>query len=143
MYCKYLKLTNGEDILVTTDDDCATFQGKEFITVVDPVLITSFKMPQDEVIVERFIMQPWIRMAKQDLINIPTKSIVLAVDVKDSTQEQYIEYVEECVSLEPILEEKENLDNEELLQHLNNEQQDFDDEEHYEPRPTKPTRTLH
>jgi hypothetical protein len=144
MYCKYLKLTNGEDILVTTDDDCQTFIDKEFIPVVDPVLITTFKYPHGEMVVERFIMQPWIRMAREDLIHIPTKSIVLAVDVKDSTFEQYIEYVDECANLEPLLEEKVALDPNELDQDPNKDPNDDDtDEEYYDPRPTKPTRTIH
>lgn len=140
MYCKYLKLSNGEDIMVTTDDDCRTFVGKEFLTIVDPVLITTYKYPEGDVVIERYILQPWIRMARQDAINIPTKSIVLAVDVKESTLSQYKQFVEECVSLEPLIEER-MISGNNLTEILENEVTEED--EYYEPTPTKPNGFIH
>ena len=140
MYCKYIKLTNGEDILATTDDDCKTFEGKEFLSIVDPVLITTFKYPRGEMVVERYVMQPWIRMASDDLIRIPTKSIVLAVDVKDTTFDQYVEYIEECANIDPTFEEHVEIDSDEQ-----DDDTDLDDtdEEYYEPIRPNPNRTIH
>lgn len=93
MHYKLLKLINGEDIIVTTDDNCDTFLNKEFIYVVDPIQITSIRLPRGTMIVESHILQPWLKMVKSDVIKIPTKSIVLAMDLTDSAIVQYKQYV--------------------------------------------------
>lgn len=98
MYCKFLKLTNGENIMVTTDDNCETFAGKEFIDIVDPVLISSFRFPRGNMVVESFVMQPWIKMAVKDVMKIPVKSIVVAADVQEMAISQYKTFVEESVN---------------------------------------------
>ena len=98
MYCKFLKLTNGENIIVSTDDNCETFVDKEFIDIVDPVLISSFRFPKGNMVVESFIMQPWIKMAVKDVMRIPVKNIVVATDVQEIAVSQYKTFVEESVN---------------------------------------------
>lgn len=95
MYCKFIKLTNGEDIIVQTDDLCDTFKNKEFISVVDPVLISSMRRAHGNMIVESYIMQPWIKMGKVDLVQLPTKNIIVAVDIHEIAEKQYMEFIEE------------------------------------------------
>lgn len=95
MYCKFIKLTNGEDIIVQTDDLCETFKNKEFISVVDPVLISSMRRAHGNMIVESYIMQPWIKMGKVDLVQLPTKNIIVAVDIHEIAEKQYMEFIEE------------------------------------------------
>jgi len=95
MHCKFIKLNNGEDIIVQTDDTCESLNNKEFISVIDPVLIASMRMPRGPVVIETYIMQPWIKMAKADVIQIPTKNIVVAVDVHELAEKQYLDYIEE------------------------------------------------
>jgi len=98
MYCKFLKLTNGENIIVSTDDNCDTFTNKEFIDIVDPVLISSFRFPKGNMIVESFVMQPWIKMAKKDVMRLPVNNIVVATDVQEMAVSQYKTFVEESVN---------------------------------------------
>jgi hypothetical protein len=97
MYCKFLKLTNGENIIVSTDDDCKTFINKEFIDIVDPVLISSFRFPKGNMVVESFVMQPWIKMAKKDVMRLPVNNIVVAADVQEMAASQYKTFVDESV----------------------------------------------
>ena len=97
MYCKFLKLTNGENIIVSTDDDCKTFINKEFIDIVDPVLISSFRFPKGNMVVESFVMQPWIKMAKKDVMRLPVNNIVVAADIQEMAASQYKTFVDESV----------------------------------------------
>jgi len=92
-YCKFLKLTNGEEIIVTTDNDCSDFKNDRYLHVLDPVQIKAISMARGPMVVETHIMQPWIRLAKDDIIQIPTDSIVVAVDVEDDVLTQYAKFL--------------------------------------------------
>lgn len=117
MFCKYLKLINGENLIVTTDDDCKTFKGKEFLNCVDPVQVGTIKFPRGSMVIESYVLQPWIKMSVDDVVQIPVKSIVVAVDVQDMAFKQYKKFVEEYANLDTELQEA--LDYE--------DQQDFED----------------
>ena len=93
MHCKFIKLTNGEDIIVQTDDTCDTISNKEFISVVDPVLIFSMRRNHGNMIIESYVMQPWIKMGKIDVVQLPTKNIVVAVDIHEMAEKQYMAYI--------------------------------------------------
>lgn len=149
MHCKFLKLTNGEDIIVQTDDTCESLNNKEFISVIDPVLIASMRIPRGPMVIETYIMQPWIKMAKADVVQIPTKNIVVAVDVHEMAEKQYLQYVEESNNrnvLEEATEdetEEEELTEEEAFDKLmQSMREDSDEEDDGNPR-TKVRRTLH
>lgn len=117
MFCKYLKLINGENLIVTTDDDCKTFKGKEFLNCVDPVQVGTIKFPRGSMVIESYVLQPWIKMSVDDVVQIPVRSIVVAVDVQDMAFKQYKKFVEEYANLDTELQEA--LDYE--------DQQDFED----------------
>lgn len=102
MYCKFLKLINGDNLIVTTDDDCKTFKGKEFINCVDPVQVGTLRFPRGSMIVESYVLQPWIKMSIDDLVQIPVSSIVVAVDVQDSAFNQYKKYIEEYSNINDL-----------------------------------------
>lgn len=149
MHCKFLKLTNGEDIIVQTDDTCESLNKKEFISVIDPVLIASMRIPRGPMVIETYIMQPWIKMAKADVVQIPTKNIIVAVDVHEMAEKQYLQYVEESNSRNVISETTEDLTEEEELTEEDAFEQlmqaihdDSDEEDDGQPR-TKAGRTLH
>lgn len=141
MYCKLLKLTNGENIIVTTDDNCETFKDKEFIDAVDPVEVSSFRIPQGQLLVESYVLKPWMRMAASDLVRIPTRNIIVAVDLQENARLQYEEYLN-TVSQETFeLQEEVQMTEEEqfedfLDQVLNNDEEDEDGNR-------RDTRTLH
>lgn len=149
MHCKFLKLTNGEDIIVQTDDTCESLNKKEFISVIDPVLIASMRIPRGPMVIETYIMQPWIKMAKADVVQIPTKNIVVAVDVHEMAEKQYLQYVEESnnrnvlnESTEDETEEEELTEEEAFDQLMQSMREDSDEEDDGNPR-TKVRRTLH
>lgn len=100
MFCKLLKLTNGESLIVTTDDACDSFAGKEFLDVVDPVQVGTIRVPRGNMIIESYVLQPWIRMAKADLVKIPVHNIIVAVDLQDQAKEQYEDFVKTSGKIE-------------------------------------------
>jgi hypothetical protein len=144
MYCKFLKLTNGEDIIVTTDNDCTNLFDNKFIDVNDPVVIKSVRMPYKNGIVETFVMHPWIKMAKDGVIKIPSSQVIVATDLYDKAETQYKEYVisyksyEEAIVNEMYNEEQEDETLEEFYSMLDNQEDDEDDS-----RPSSSSRTLH
>lgn len=135
MFCKYLKLTNGEDLIVSTDDTCETFRGKEFIDVKDPVLISVMRFNRGSALVESFVMLPWIKMGKTESVKIPVQNIVAAVDVQKLAEDQYKMYIEnvpqQLVQQEEIVPEDEIDD---FINEMTNEEDDDDGND---------TRTLH
>ena len=94
-YCKFLKLSNGDEIIVTTDNNCSDYKNEKYIHVIDPVEIKAISIAKGPMVVETHVMQPWIRLAKDDIIQIPTDSIVVAVDVEDDVITQYAKFVYE------------------------------------------------
>lgn len=94
MFCKFVKLTNGEDIIVSTDDPCLTFKEKEFIDVVDPVALGTVRLPRPTGIIERFVMYPWLKLSKPDVVRLPVKSILLVTDLETEAQKQYLDFVQ-------------------------------------------------
>lgn len=94
-HIKYIKLINGENLIVTTDNDCKNFKECKVINVINPVQIVTLKLNQGPLVVESFAMSTWIRMAVEDVIEIPTESIVIAVDIIPQAIEQYRKFVEE------------------------------------------------
>lgn len=151
MEYKFLKLINGEDLIVTTDDACSTFKDKEFISVIDPVLITSMRFPRGPMIVESFVMQPWIKMAKKDVVNIPTKFILVATDVQEMALQQYQDYVvetnnnmimkTEAADFQNMDDEEEERTFEQFLQSAMTDNDEEDDDDGTNSRTTR--RTFH
>jgi hypothetical protein len=149
MHCKFLKLTNGEDIIVQTDDTCESLNNKEFISVIKPVLIASMRIPRGPMVIESYIMQPWIKMAKADVVQITTKNIVVAVDVHEMAEKQYLQYVEEYNNRNILnntpdfeLEEEEEVSKETFEEFQQALREDSEEDDDGTPR-TRPGRTLH
>jgi len=92
-YCKFVKLVNGDEIIVTTDNDCNDYKNDRYLSVIDPVEVRSMQMVRGPHIVETHIMQPWIRMAKDDIVQIPTENILVIVDVRDDIVNQYTKFL--------------------------------------------------
>ena len=150
MYCKFLKLSNGDDIIVQTKDLCESLNDKEFLEVTEPVLISSMRIPRGPVIIETYVMQPWIKMAKANVVNIPTKSIIVAVDVHEIAEEQYYEFVEESNKKKNVQEESIVIDESEesaqdMLEAFLQSMNETSDEEEDDEGHTRTTvgRTIH
>ena len=139
MFYKFLKLTNGDNLIVSTDVDCNNLREQKTLSVVDPVLINTVKMLKGPYIVETFTMQPWIKLAKKDIIDIPTENIVVAVDIEDSVEEQYKSFLMDQVSTTPVVDDASEEDFQQLLEDYTDE---FDDE-YDEDSDDRDQRTLH
>lgn len=127
-YCKFLKLSNGEEIIVTTDNDCKDFKNEKYLHILDPVEIKAVSMARGPVVIETHVMQPWIRLAKDDIIQIPTDNIVVAVDVDDDVIKQYARFIyEEHVKKSPPQDREEVVDN--MLEEIESEIDSDGDEE--------------
>lgn len=120
-YHKFLKLSNGEDIIATTDNDCKDFKKEKSIFVYDPVQISTIRISQGSYYVESFTMQPWIKLAKTDIIEIPTESIIVAVDVQDKVVTQYEMFLNEYNNAAPEFEQASEEDMDELFESLESE----------------------
>jgi len=135
-YCKFLKLTNGEEIIVTTDNDCSDFKSDKYLSVIDPVEVKAMQMVKGPHIVETQVMQPWIRLAKDDIIQIPTDSILVAVDVEDDVADQYAKFLyEQHLKTLPAQDREEMV--EDFLEDLESENSiDGNDNDNEDQRPT-------
>lgn len=130
MYTKLLKLTNGENLIVSTDSNCQDFKNEKIISVIDPVLINTLKFNRGPFIVETYTMQPWIKIAKKDIINIPTESIIVAVDIQDDVEQQYKKFLTQAVDDEELISDDEAVQDmvDQLLEDEDEEFEEIDDE---------------
>jgi len=105
MYCKFIKLTSGENLIVSTEDECNELADKKYIEVSEPVEIHSMKMPYAGGIIESYIMQPWLKMSAKEVLRIPARNIVIATNVLEKAENQYKQFIIEYDSLEMATEE--------------------------------------
>ena len=105
MYCKFLKLTSGENLIVSTEDECMDLVDKKYIEVTEPVEIQSMKMPYDGGVIESYIMQPWLKMSAKEVLRIPARNVVIATNVLEKAESQYKQFIIEYDSLEMATEE--------------------------------------
>ena len=105
MYCKFLKLTSGENLIVSTEDECMDLADKKYIEVSEPVEIHSMKMPYAGGVIESYIMQPWFKMSAKEVLRIPARNVVIVTNVLEKAESQYKQFIIEYDSLEMATEE--------------------------------------
>jgi hypothetical protein len=105
MYCKFLKLTSGENLIVSTEDECMDLADKKYIEVSEPVEIHSMKMPYAGGVIESYIMQPWLKMSAKEVLRIPAHNVVIVTNVLEKAESQYKQFIIEYDSLEMATEE--------------------------------------
>ena len=93
MYCKFLKLTSGENLIVSTEDECVELVDKKYIEVSEPVEIHSMKMPYGGGVIESYIMQPWLKMSAKEVLRIPAHNILVATNVMEKAESQYKQFI--------------------------------------------------
>ena len=93
MYCKFLKLTSGENLIVSTEDDCVELVDKKYVEVSEPVEIHSMKMPYAGGVIESYIMQPWLKMSAKEVLRIPAHNILVATNVMEKAESQYKQFI--------------------------------------------------
>jgi hypothetical protein len=92
-YYKYLKLTNGDNIICKTTKEYKSLTRSKSITVKQPVVLSQIRMPRNNVLVESYIMYPLFSFAVDDTYEIPVSQIVVATNIKESLKENYEEYL--------------------------------------------------
>ena len=105
MYCKFIKLTSGENIIVSTEDECKELDKKSYIEVSEPVVIHSMKMPYAGGVIESYMMQPWLKMSAKEVLRIPARNVVIVTNVLEKAESQYKQFSIEYDSLEMATEE--------------------------------------
>ena len=93
MYCKLIKLTNGDDIIGMIDDDCSDLEDKKYIEVFNPVALHTMRMPFPKGVVETFYMRPWIKIVSDEAIKIPVRNIITTGNVIAVAEEQYTDFI--------------------------------------------------
>ncbi len=109
MYCKFLKLTSGENLIVSTEDECMDLADKKYIEVSEPVEIHSMKMPYAGGVIESYMMQPWLKMSAKEVLRIPARNVVIVTNVLEKAEAQYkqfiIEYENSAMATEEDIEQ--------------------------------------
>ena len=105
MYCKFLKLASGENLIVSTEDECMDLADKKYIEVTEPVEIHSMKMPYAGGVIESYIMQPWLKMSAKEVLRIPAHNVVIATNVLEKAETQYKQFIIEYENLAIATEE--------------------------------------
>ena len=105
MYCKFLKLTSGENLIVSTEDECDRLEEKRYIEVSEPVVIHSMRMPYGGGFVESYIMQPWLKMSSREVLRLPVRNIIIATNLLEKAEIQYKQFIVEFENLEISTEE--------------------------------------
>ena len=148
-YCKYLKLTNGENIIVTTENDCKEFKQHKTINVINPVELAVMRMSNGPVIMESMTLQPWIKVAPNNVIEVPTESILVITDLKEDAVEQYKNFLVEYEKAmqqrqeQPEESESEQLDFlENMIEDMANLEEEMESEIHHEYK-RRYKRTIH
>jgi len=135
-YCKFLKLSNGEEIIVTTDNDCNDFKNDRYLSVMDAVQVKEMQVCRGPLVIETHVMQLWIRIAKNDIIQIPTDNILVAVDVEDDVANQYAKFLyDQQLKTLPTQNNREMVEN--ILEELESENNiDGNDNNNQDQEPT-------
>ena len=105
MYCKFIKLTSGENLIVSTEDDCNELDMKSYIEVSEPVVIHSMRMPYGGGFVESYIMQPWLKMSSREVLRLPVRNIIIATNLLEKAESQYKQFIVEYENFEIATEE--------------------------------------
>ena len=150
---KLLKLTSGETIVCSTEDTCNDLSKKKTITITNPVALNHVRIPRGSVLVESYIMLPWMSFTENNIFEVSTSQIIVAATIKEELRKNYIEYIisrnKEDSDQEDDLEFEEIPEGEtihELLETLEKEMGNYENEEDSgedSRRPKRGNRILH
>lgn len=90
---KLMKLTSGETIVCSTEDSCEDLTEKKTITIVNPVALNHVRIPRGTVLVESYIMLPWMSFTENNTFNVSTSQIIVAATIKEELRKNYIDYI--------------------------------------------------
>jgi len=114
---KLFKLVSGDDIICTTLDDLDNVNLNTIISIFDPVVVKTVKLPRGLGIYESYILQPWLRYISQTEYRIPVNNIIAIVNVNEEETKGYVDYLNSKNLALDEEEEKEVIDN---MKEINN-----------------------
>ena len=125
LYYKYVKLTTGDCLVCKTDEDYKNVHDLKTIKLIDPVVITPYRVPRDEVMIESYIMYPWFTFTEETDYFISTQQVVFCVTIKEKLKENYLLFLDQrkdqAETLESTTDEEINEITEEMVEQFFNE----------------------
>lgn len=94
LYYKYLKLSNGESLICTINEDCKDIYQKQILVITDPVAVNPVRVPGNSYMLESFIFMPWISFTNDSVFEIPINQIIVLSNITDNTKKNYLEFVD-------------------------------------------------
>ena len=95
LFCKYIKLANGDNIVALTDDNCINLLDSRVVVVMDPMSVTPIRIPRMNQILESYVLHPWLPLTDSNIAEIQSSHIVSAVEARDTFREQYENFVKQ------------------------------------------------
>ncbi len=92
-YYKIIKLSTGDDLVCTLENPDVDLTKNKTICVSNPVVLNVMRMPRGEMLVESYVMIPWVSFAENETYEIPTRQILTTANIKDKLKENYLEFV--------------------------------------------------
>lgn len=89
----FVKLANGDNIMCTTFSNIDKPEKLQHLDIIDPIQIFSFKIPQNGVFIEKYIMQSWVPFSNTVSTIIPMNNVVFVGRLKEMFVEKYMEYI--------------------------------------------------
>jgi hypothetical protein len=140
LFCKYIKFSNGDNIVCLTDDNCDDLGNLRSIVVMEPMSVVPIRIPRFGKLMETYVLHPWLPLTDEKVVEISTGSIISAVEARNSFREQYEQFIEQQNQSPDIEEDLSRA--QELLKTLattEHEEDDDNDDGHWNPT----SRTLH
>jgi hypothetical protein len=98
LHYRYLKLTNGENIICKTEDDCSNIYSKQTISITDPVVVNHVRIPRGHMIVETYGLTAWAAFVEETVFSIPTSQIIMTSSINENAKKNYLEFVDQLNS---------------------------------------------
>jgi hypothetical protein len=109
---------------------------QDTVKIVNPVLVYSVRTPVGQIIMETFIMQTWLKLAKGTAFELSTRNILVTADITEQTETQYRNYIDE-------IQNETTLDNiiPEYFDGMQEDEQDelMEEDEDHEHKPVRTT----
>jgi hypothetical protein len=94
-YYKLLKLSSGDNVICSTEDNCENFVDRGILSITNPVVLNVLRMPKGRNLVESYVLIPWFSFASNDVYEISTDQIITAIDIKETLVKNYLDYLEQ------------------------------------------------
>lgn len=92
-YYKLIKLSSGETIVCGTNETLKNITRKKTITVFNPVILNTIRVPRPGGIIESFMLTPWFNVSDTEEFQIISAHIISAGDASDTMLDIYSSFL--------------------------------------------------